>query len=227
MKVEHVLANINKFPVEDLKKEMWSFKEMLCSIFHDLFGDYVSYDPFEEYLPIERFELRKIFDIPFDSDEECYVYLFSFDGKPAVFVSKHGDRSDTDSNVIDMDVYMAMGKEFMAAVMAYKLNHIKDQPSIKKLSELDRQYMRWVDEDKGLFIIPSPKWQLGFWRMTEKHKAFKLTEDNKLLEITAISQFLNKTVPSWSDKECLVEVVVNGVKETMRGSEIVFKLLTD
>jgi hypothetical protein len=227
MKVEHVLANINKFPAEDIKKEMWSFKEMLCSIFHDLFGDYVSYEPFEEYLPIERFEMRKIFDIPFDSDEECYVYLFSFDGKPAAFVSKHGDRSDTDAHVIDMDVYMAMGKEFMAAVMAYKLNHIKDQPSIKKFSELDRSYMHWIDEDEGLFVIPSPKWQLGFWRMTEKHKAFKLTEDNQLHEITTIGKFLDTTTPSYKDDHCLVEVEINGVKEKMKGREIVFKLIAD
>lgn len=226
MKVEHVLANINKFPVEDIKKEVWFFKEMLGRIYSDLFGDYVDYDPYEQFLPMERFEVRKIFDLVFDSDECCYVYLFSFDGKPTAFVSKHGDRTDVESNVIDMESFMEMGRTFMSAIMACKLQHVTEQPSIKKFSELDRSYMQWLDEDEGLFIIPSPKNMLGFWRMTEKHKAFKLTEDNQLHEITEISKF-HTNEPSWKDDKCMVDVTINGEKETMQGREIVFKLLAD
>lgn len=222
MKLDRILSNLQKFSAlnaNDYVDHLFeaAFKDQL-----ELY-DYIEY---KELLCMEHFDIRTVFDLPHGSDEACEAHIISYNKTPFAIVSKCADKTDWHCEVLNAATYREVARIILEAMAEKKLADIQDSTATH-LDEVlpNNGYITFVGEDEAYFAVDSPKWMLAFRRTLEKHPAGVVSDDGKVLQLSAIGKFLTDT-RSWEGGPVEVEVTYqDGTVGVTEARNILFSVL--
>jgi hypothetical protein len=239
MKIAHILANLAKFPVLEIKEDGWdplSWDPLY--ILQAIYGRALGFEDHDREARtvcnrIKGLEIRTVFDFEHESDEDCYVRVVSYLGEAFALVHKFGDRADIKASIIHPETFKALGKQMALAFSEMRLQQELDElenasaTPVTALSELNNGYLTWQSEELGAFSFDNPEatYCRGYVFL-QLHKAYDgvvQLDDGSLHQVAELMSFCGEQN---SDKAALVRVKTReGLELRVAANRIVFFLL--
>ncbi len=155
----------------------------------------------------DQLVVKSVYDVPHNSDEECYLYLLFLNNEFVATQSKHGDRSHIYFN------YFNDGKSKLFNYVKSLIDG-KEDPENNDIEEeinISSSYLKSVEINDVLYYkLDSPKWSYSFGQ-PKNHTYFILDEDSIVKQCEFI-KFVDKKLRSYEDKTQNCKISLNGKK---------------
>lgn len=176
----------------------WAFQQMLQALQAQVVGNH---DALEEELVEQlnadfanRLVVHLVFDVLFDSDECCSAEVLSLDGTPILLFKRIGDKNDYSDGLCILDAQGA--RTLLGAVLSVRTQQALDRIGSKEpttdTAALWRDVQYLVPASPTIFSVASPKSALGFAHCFDKHRAFVVQDQGRVLEVTGFKGWANK-----------------------------------
>jgi hypothetical protein len=104
-------------------------------------------------------QTKRVYDVPHDSDEACYLYLIYLNGEFVAKMSKDGDRSHVDTTFYDM------GESKLSEYIHSFLDMSEAEGSLEDDAFHHQQYIypiHCTETNQLYYRVNSPKWSYSF-----------------------------------------------------------------
>lgn len=235
MKIAHILTNLAKFPVLEIKEDGWE----LLNTLHPIYGRALGFNEYDwdvrpAFTLLRDVEIRTVFDFDHESDEDCYVRVVSYQGQAFALIHKFGDRADVKASIIHAETFTALGKQMASAFSELRLQQELDELEkesrtlVTALSELNNGYLTWQSDELGAFSFdhPASTYCHGYVFLQLHKEGYDSVVQLDDGSIHQVAELLSFTGEKNADRAELVQVKTReGLERLVAANRIVFFLL--